>query len=301
MSYFTGTANDPADLLLKLKSHAESIGWMTDRSSASEWCCHNHAGYWSMEAKDNRLDLCGNTGFDAALSWHEQPGSSKLHHEHYNKQSLTWYYLGAGPFVTFHLFATIDYLHVVTEVASGQFRPLFIGSLNKRGIVYEGGHYICAMAPYNYSDFNLYTNWNFYPFDSVSGESWTNSYIRVDGQDGAPSPDWLSFHSQGTSRYAIGLGRGYRNNTYHPSSLLVYTAANALTGGTLLIPCTIYTSGAQSRTRFIGEVPDFAVCRMDYLAPGDTVTVGSDNWRVFPPAQRGADSELVGYAYKVII
>jgi len=72
----------------------------------------------------------------------------------------------------------------------------------------------------------------------------------------------------------------------------------------LLIPCTIYTVGAENRTRMIGEVPDFRVCRMDYLSAGDSVIVGSETWRVFPPVERTASdsqgSGLVGYAYKVV-
>lgn len=32
MAYFTGTANNPSDLLAKLRVHAESLGWVTDRA-----------------------------------------------------------------------------------------------------------------------------------------------------------------------------------------------------------------------------------------------------------------------------
>lgn len=54
MAYFTGTANNPSDLLGKLRTHAETLGWVTDRASASEWLCHNADGYWSFNAGSNQ-------------------------------------------------------------------------------------------------------------------------------------------------------------------------------------------------------------------------------------------------------
>jgi len=304
MAYFTGAANTPADLLLKLKAHAESIGWITDRASIDEWCCHNQDGYWSIKAFNDRLELCGNTGFDNSKAWNNQTGTSMQHRFNTTKVP-THYSLSSSPFIAYHLFATVSYLHLVVEIESGVFRPLFIGTLNKFG-TYDGGQYVCGFYKNQYTD-GLTGYMNNWPFDGSGGGSYGyfGSAVRVDGQDGAPTPDWLLFNSQfGANRYAIGLGRGYSYDANHPSSLLVLTSANSLTGGTLLIPCTIYTMGAENRTRIIGEVKDFAVCRMDYLSPGDSITVGQDEWRVFPPVERAANdnkgSGMVGYAYKVI-
>jgi len=295
MAYFTGTANTPADLLLKLKSHAESIGWITDRSSANEWCCHNDDGFWSIKAFNNYLNLFGNTGFNSSKAYDKQPGSSGDNKQYQNHKG-TRCNLASSPFVAYHLFATEDYLHLVTEIASGQFRPLFIGTLDKRGAVYEGGQYVCG--------YYQASNRRYYSFDgAINGYQEYPSLIRVDAQDGEPSPYWLPFDRYYVNHTAIGLGNGYLSSS-HPSALLVETSANRLTGGTLLIPCTIYTVGAENRTRMIGEVPDFRVCRMDYLSPGDTVIVGSETWRVFPPVERTANdnqgSGMVGYAYKVV-
>jgi len=303
MAYFTGTANSPADLLLKLKSHAESIGWITDRSSADEWCLHNADGYWSIKALANRFEMGSNTGFDNTKAWDKQPGTSIRISGSYRYPTV--FSLAATPFVAYHLFVTGDYLHGVVEIASGKFRHIAIGTLDKRGAVYNGGQYVSSTYRRNADgtnnvsyDSNLFDDYSY--FDYL-----LSSRVRVDGQDGASSPYWALFtnNSSGGINRAIGLGRGYAS-TSHPSALLVDTSANALTGGTLLIPCTIYTIGAENRTRMIGEVKDFAVCRMDYLSPGDTITVGQEQWRVFPPIERTAldttGSGMVGYAYKVI-
>ncbi|MBW5455696.1 hypothetical protein GRF21_32170, partial [Pseudomonas aeruginosa] len=59
MAYFTGTANNPADLLAKLRVHAESLGWVTDRASASEWICQLTDGYCSFNAGTNQFQIAG--------------------------------------------------------------------------------------------------------------------------------------------------------------------------------------------------------------------------------------------------
>jgi len=179
MAYFTGTANNPADLLLKLKSHAESLGWITDSSSTDEWCCHNTDGYWSIKAFNNRLELCGNTGFNSSAIWRKQPGTTAANGGSYYDYGV-YYALNTTPFIAYHLFAAENYLHLVVEVDSGSFRPLLIGSLDKRGAVYEGGQYVCGLYWYFY---NLTNNWNYYPFDGYAANYYFpySSRVRVDG------------------------------------------------------------------------------------------------------------------------
>ncbi|MDF5991344.1 hypothetical protein P4119_17910 [Pseudomonas aeruginosa] len=70
------------------------------------------------------------------------------------------------------------------------------------------------------------------------------------------------------------------------------------------MPCAIYAFGAQQRSRYVGEVPDFGICNMAFLAPGDPLVVGSDTWRVYPLLQRGtatafdSTSAWVGYCFR---
>ncbi|MBX5682887.1 hypothetical protein ISD80_30900, partial [Pseudomonas aeruginosa] len=127
MAYFTGTANNPADLLAKVRVHAESLGWVTDRASASEWLCHNADGYWSFNAGANQFQMAGNTGFDNSLAWNAQPGNS-VQNNPYSSKGPTVAQLSGGPFTRYHLFATAAYLHLHVEIAAGQFRPVMIGS-----------------------------------------------------------------------------------------------------------------------------------------------------------------------------
>jgi len=221
MAYFTGTANNPADLLLKLKSHATSIGWITDRSSADEWCCHNSSGYWSIKAFTGWLELGGNTGFNNAQTWDKQPGTSIATPNGY--RYATVFSLTNGPFVAYHLFATEDYLHAVIEVASGKFRHIAIGALDKRGALYNGGQYVSSTFRQNNNVNNSTYDSNLFDDYAYSSSNYAGR-VRVDGQDGALSPNWLTFTSNqsGSLQYnrAMGLGRGYVSS-YHPSAMLV--------------------------------------------------------------------------------
>ncbi|MEX6731852.1 hypothetical protein AB2C47_29080 [Pseudomonas aeruginosa] len=63
---------------------------------------------------------------------------------------------------------------------------------------------------------------------------------------------------------------------------LIDASANELNSSTTPVPCAIYAFGAQQRSRYVGEVPDFGICNMAFLAPGDPLVIGSDTWRVYP-------------------
>ncbi|HBP0813856.1 TPA: hypothetical protein L5Q57_007016, partial [Pseudomonas aeruginosa] len=163
MAYFTGTANNPSDLLGKLRAHAETLGWVTDRASASEWLCHNADGYWSFNAGTNQWLLTGNTGFDNSKAWNAQPGNS-VQNTPYSSTGPTEAQLSAGPYSRYHLFGTAAYLHLHVEIAAGQFRPVLVGSLNKRSVGYVGGQYVCGSFIYTPGQ-ALTNNWSSHPFD----------------------------------------------------------------------------------------------------------------------------------------
>ncbi|HGM5672799.1 TPA: hypothetical protein ACKPY8_004145 [Pseudomonas aeruginosa] len=306
MAYFTGTANNPSDLLGKLRTHAETLGWVTDRASASEWLCHNADGYWSFNAGSNQWQLAGNTGFDNALAWNAQPGNSVQNNPYSSKQP-TVAQLSGGPFTRYHLFATAAYLHLHVEIAAGQFRPVMIGSLNKRGVEYSGGQYVCGSVIYQAGQM-LTSSWSCHPFDGYHVRySDGGCVLRVDGLDGGPSPDWLPFdYTTNIPRRVIGPGRGNYRSQYHPDVGLIDASANELNSSTTTVPCAIYAFGAQQRSRYVGEVPDFGICNMAFLAPGDPLVVGSDTWRVYPLLQRGTATDFdstsawVGYCFRVV-
>ncbi len=68
-----------------------------------------------------------------------------------------------------------------------------IGSLNKRGVEYSGGQYVCGSVIYQAGQM-LTSSWSCHPFDGYHVRySDGGCVLRVDGLDGGPSPDWLPF------------------------------------------------------------------------------------------------------------
>jgi hypothetical protein len=54
----------------------------------------------------------------------------------------------------------------------------------------------------------------------------------------------------------------------------------------------------------LGYPPHLRWVRLDYLSPGDVLTIGSDQWKVFPVIRKDGGTGQVnsgkyGYAYKV--
>nr|WP_247738990.1 hypothetical protein [Pseudomonas aeruginosa] len=132
-------------------------------------------------------------------------------------------------------------------------------------------------------------NWSSHPFDGYHIQYTGNScMLRLDSLDGGPSPEWLPFdYATNLPRRVVGPGRGNYSGQYHPDVGLIDASANELNSSTTPVPCAIYAFGAQQRSRYVGEVPDFGLCNMAFLAPGDPLVVGSDTWRVYPLLQRG--------------
>ena len=62
MAYFTGTANNPSDLLAKLRVHAESVGWVTDRASATGVALSQRGGILVIQCRGQSVPDGGQYG-----------------------------------------------------------------------------------------------------------------------------------------------------------------------------------------------------------------------------------------------
>ena len=226
----------------------------------------------------------------------------------------------AGPYVRYWAFATGQYIHVVVEGISGTFGHILFGQIDKDGAVFDGGAY--NAASFNYRPINddgtvndgtqngISGNYAMYPFSSKY-PFYAASRIRVQNVDNLVAPSADNFLNVGSDTTVEGSaigpwlsGRsdlGY--NQYHPDSGLVAASANELGGNTMIVRAAIYHWGAQQRTRYIVVIPDHAVCNMQFVAPGDILTFGNDEWMVFPAYRKGTvgytSSLNAGVAYRL--
>lgn len=158
MSYQTGSASSPVDLLQKLVTWLVSIGWTQDRSAieGAGWTAslHKSGNYAHFRAAMNEspwisssggtgyaLDFYLGTGFNGANGWNSQATGAPVGST--SNPVGVGMRLTVGPFTNYYFFADAagDNVVVVVEVTAGLYVHLGWGlSLTKAGS-WTGGPY----------------------------------------------------------------------------------------------------------------------------------------------------------------
>lgn len=214
-----------------------------------------------------------------------------------------------GPLAGYHLFITEDYVHLAVEVVTGSFTHMCFGTIDKAG-PFNGGDYVTGTAwTYRYwydynksSEMNSPTSYyNATLFDSYMNlgspyyQDCNNARIRFDA-DGAVG-NWLSFG---------GGACGFMRN----DSLVWNTLGNRnpSTFNTMspLLPSIITALRPSGGYAIMGTVKDVRAINITNYQPKDIITLGNDEWMVFPMIRKGtgtyreAVSGNLGIAYRKV-
>ena len=316
MAYQTGTATNVNDLLDILRVFALAQGW-----TVNLWTTHdgtwqrlhlqigtsyiNVASYqWTDYGRNHTTTLSaepgiavvGSTGFSAGSAWDAQPGTfayPALSNDMGVSAGMTyWLFAGTGP----------DWIACVAEVAPGIYKHVYFGDLDKL-CTFTGGSFAGAQYHYNYY---ITINDEAHPYhdfladcatlrDAVGGLS----HLRAD-LDGDASY-WYPFRYSGAR-----LGRSPVRNDVSILDLVRWPAAlspAALNGQTFLWPLWIWVLRSTGYWAMLGSLPGIRMVRMATQQPQQILTLGSDDWMVFPAIQRNGaagspNSGLRGYAYR---
>lgn len=84
-------------------------------------------------------------------------------------------------------------------------------------------------------------------------------------------------------------GSGITNN-------LVARTPNAWNNETLLAPIIIVSPRAEFKTSIVGHLKHLRMCRNDFLADGELITLGPDKWKVYPCFKKNATYRTAGDA-----
>jgi hypothetical protein len=295
MPYQTGTANGPADLLDKLRIFAEARGWTTNRNdlgTTGELCLAKGAQFVNFDCDADDIFARGSTGFDGGLAWNAQPGHSSVDAQSNNMP---------GPFAAYHFFAGAnpDYVYAVVETVAGIYKHLVFGQLVKTG-AYTGGAFVDTVY-WEYSP--TYVNTASAPFHAYLFDAEVHSSYQLNGQiradiDGFTNR-WYRFYLNEDSLQARGNGRGGLTDSLFKRNPNSYNALTVL----LPIYVMVYRPGGTYSP--IGTVPDLRQVNIANLAPGATISIGGQDWMIFPAVQkRGAagtpNSGDYGYAYRLV-
>lgn len=345
MAYLSGTATSLIDLLTTIKTFLTDNGWTLDgfadsltgargetQAAGKELHVHNGSAYFSLKTCDNirpfygttamsGLGVTGSTGYDALKTgqdWAKQPGYPVDLDSVCNNEPVGAVIRVADGSFTYHMILVSDTFICCFEYATGEYKWLAFGTLEKLG-TYTGGYFFAA-SDHSLTD-GIYLNNSFMraamTYRTLTGNVYTNtglnSAVYIDsGPDGT---GWYvnggrstydrdeednkiaNFHGV-CSADATADGNGEADRSM---AFAIYKCGyNSLTARRPQMPIlvTVYDA-VPGKYRPIGYVPGLRVLNMQNMLPADEITIGSDVWKIFPNyKQSGSDLDNVGLAIK---
>ena len=304
MAYETGTATNLADLLTKLQAFATAQGWTihfagartSGTGNALQLSKAGHAATFFSDTATPATPFLGVYAHDAYSAGNgtenQANGSAKCQT---NRMS--------GPFQAYHFFAGNTYLYVVVETTAGVFKHAGTGVLIKFGAFNTGAFAYGCNWNYNATS-NIISNEqdpsHAVPFDSLEDASPWGTAFRADSDGFVPR--WF-LSAGGTSTHEFWGGIRPTGASGFNRMLNVAHSPSEFTQRAALQPCLL---GAvrSGNVSLVGYPPAVRWVNMTPFAPGDLLTIGGQQWKVFPVIRKNGvvgepDSASYGYAFQL--
>lgn len=309
MAYATSAANDPNELLDKLRLFAQGNGWVVDgfrdRASNVGKALSLHVGdfYATLVSQlgggDGNnpppfLGAFGHTGYAANASPDVQADAS----------AVCWANYVQGPYSAVHFFgrtAPQPYLHIVLETQAGTFKHFGTGRLVTAGVVSTGQYVYGNLWYYANNQINSADS----PYHSVAFDdsyyNYTTPSTRVRADYDGVAPRWHATSGDGNDPRRLLVG--WRGKAA-PINLLRDMGHSTLTGRAPGQPLWCAVPRGAGLFSDIGHPADLRYIRLDSYAPGEELPLGGDRWRVFPVHRKNRppgtpNSGTHGYAYRI--
>lgn len=165
------------------------------------------------------------------------------------------------------------YFHGVLEGSSGVYYHWGFGTLEKAG-AFTGGQYM--YGTYISATSGGFQNTTVFPLQWRPSTSASNAWVRADNLLSSGSPGWRTlnpFVRPGSTDALNGLYQGGLTNE-----------AQRTPFAPLLIPFwdSDTPNEASNTSVLLGHLPDVMTVSMSGRSPGETLTLGSDTWHLFP-------------------
>jgi len=328
MAYENGSATGIPDLMGKLLTFASGLSttpWTVDENAAQQATLSrgNCVVSWKWEVTAPDMMVCYQSlGWVTSVAPHlytddSGGGNTTIPTTLYRQVN----FIVPGPYLAYHFFAgegSTPYIHIVVEVDANRFRHFGFGNIEKYNN-WTGGEY-CYGSNWDQGSSYIDVPSSTRHQCGLDHNGFAGLYAATMHVEGLPNQDgaskWGAFAADTTT--AAGNDRGG-----NPRAILFGSARAGLWTRMLgwmrssvfnaykpLMPIEIlYKDQSVSPNSFmwLGKQPDVAVINIGSLAVGDTLTVGSDDWMVFPFVKKqklGNNTEEswnAGFAYKKII
>lgn len=294
LQYQTGAYTSPKNLLDLLETFASTHGWTINTSvglggdPANEQLSLSSDGHFVNIIADNtngRWRAQPSTAYSGTgVQFYAHTGSPNSSGT--LPSTAVQMTLGVGSGVAYHFFASDAaprYIHVVTETSAGRYSHFAFGTITKLG-TYTGGGYVTALS------MSPSVVWqSMYPFGYDISTNNGTQWIRADNLVGLGSPGWRAeWGSFETSE----SGDAMTDNLWK-------VGLNVATQRSMLAPifCTaeVTDGGVPSTGVLLGVVQNARLISMEGRQPGESLTIGSDVWRVFPFRQKFSATGIAAY------
>lgn len=238
------------------------------------------------------VGLAGSTGYDSAVPWYNQPGAAvRSGHSRPNPAPGIVGVTAAIPGYDF--FLTGNMCYVVVQYAVGFYQMFAFGKIDKEGTwtggqIFFGSNDVGNATPQNYTTFSSP------PFSGGNFILNPNAYLRgvIDSNTGWMSGYYIETMSPAMPRFFESLCL---------STTLAMNAANQFNGLPILLPISVHAfrdgtgqPSATSNHSVVGYLPDIYLVNLRALSAGQTITIGSDTFKVFPFRSKGSIPNISG-------
>jgi hypothetical protein len=329
MAYQTGTATDIGDLVSKLFTFATGLTttpWTSDELdivTKLQGTMHRGNCYVSFRW-DSTVET--DLGLYQSLGWVTSKQAHEMTDDSGNGDTSVPINTGrrvnfgsTGPFTAYHFFASEGSqpcIYVVVEVSSGVFRHFGFGNIKKFG-TWTGGEFVYGHTwDQGVSADNPGYSIHSFLLDGIYSGTSDGATIHAEGLDSqGASEKWAQLGSRaapagtdtaGEDRQVFGGGSrcGFWGNYL---ATIRYSSPQAFKP-LITIPVIEFKQADTPDTWiWMGEMVDICICNMHAFTPGQSVTVGTDTWMVFPWVRKryeqddAQESWNAGVAYKKVI
>jgi hypothetical protein len=285
----TGTAAGVNDLLSKLSTFLAGAGWTINKDAA------DGSGRWLSAQKGSDLFLNfqsnpATTGTTDPGPWINMRGATGYADTTFTTQpgtqpQTTICNKMTGAFTAYWFFEGDDYIHIVVEIEAGRFRHLHGGTLQK-SCTFTGGTYVMG-TQLSYSvntASNPASGSNVYPWMTGTSSTTGRNHIRADAGDGV---QWHSSYQSDTYRQADNwrmTNSATGSEPYRVGLLrrMLEVTPNTVNGLPVLIAPRALLKKANNLYADLGTPKDLRLVKLNNNQPGDILTIGADEWYLFP-------------------
>lgn len=295
MAYYTGTASSMADLLAAITSAATTNGWTWADSILFAGNCHVR-----LTASADNIEALAGLGKSGATITSPAPYPTYL-----------MAVASAQPIVlplTYHIFARAEEVYCLINFSTSYYITLGFGQSNLAGApgtgVWVSGTAYTSIAGgggLSWSGGSLAGNY----YSAGNNDGRTGLFMVYSGDGGAYSAGCYVHH--GLTEWSGGATDMAKTYGGIKQLNLLDNPSVGWNAQTMLVPIQPFIDRGSSKVSIVADLLHARYVRLDNLEPGDAITLGPDEWRVFPVYRKdaaardggGTHSGTYGYAFRV--